>query len=71
MTEPLEARLNDALAAQNAAALIALYCEAAATANSDVQKGFFLTHAYVHALEIDAPEVQELRNRLVAMGRET
>lgn len=31
---------------------------------------FYLVHAYVHALEANAPESDEIRKRLVAHGRE-
>lgn len=72
----LAARLDAALAAvqRRTAAptvLIALYEEAAAAASEDTQRGFFLTHAYVHALETGDARADALRAQLRTMGRET
>lgn len=67
-------RLNRALlAAHDAgdrAALVGLYARAARLADGAEARGFFLTQAYVFALETGAPEVTPLRAELVAMGRE-
>lgn len=52
------------------AALIRLYTQAADLANSLDAACFFLTQAYVFALEAGADEAQALHARLVAHGRE-
>lgn len=66
----LDARLLDAHARGDRQALIRLYAEAADQANDETACGFYLTHAYVFALEAGAPEAAALHARLVAMGRE-
>ena len=65
----LDARLLEAHARDDRAALVALYSEAADAANTDEARGFYLTHAFVFALESGAPEVPALRARLQEMGR--
>lgn len=52
------------------AALITLYAQAADRANTLDAACFFLTHAYVFALEAGATEAAHLHARLVAHGRE-
>ena len=47
-----------------------LYREGADTAASDDAAYFFLTQAYVFALETNHPEAAALRERLAAGGRE-
>ena len=64
----LDARLLEAHAQGDTRALIALYTEAADTV-VDAQ-AFYLTHAYVFALECGAYEVPALRARLAALGSE-
>ena len=49
---------------------MALYTEAAETSVDADAAGFFLTHAYVWALELGDPAAANLRARLVAEGRE-
>ena len=71
MRDDLYARLLAAHAADDRAALIALYKEASEAADTPVARNFYLTHAYVFALEAGAPEAAELRARLVAYGAET
>lgn len=51
-------------------ALVRLYTEAADQANDVDAECFFLTHAYVFALEAGAPEAVDLHARLKAHGRE-
>ena len=68
--KPLEARLLAAHAADDREALVALYTEAADQSDEADARGFFLTHAYVFALELGAPQASALRQRLVEMGRE-
>lgn len=70
MTPDLDARMIAAHAARDQAALIALYTQAANEANDLNAACFFLTHAYVFALEAGAPDRAALHARLVAHGRE-
>lgn len=52
---------------------VALYRTAAdrAEARGDIEAAcFYLTHAFVHALQAGAPEAVELNRRLVVHGRE-
>lgn len=67
----LDAALLAAHAAGDGHRLAALYARAADAARDDASRGFFLTQAYVFALEAGAPVSRDLRARLVAMGRET
>lgn len=67
----LQARLLTAHATGDGVALVALYTEAADRAVTEEAAGFFLTHAYVHALELGHGNALALKARLVAMGRET
>lgn len=73
--DSLGARLDDALEQVRAGRarpdrLIPLYERAAREAAGEVQRGFFLTHAYVHALETGDARAEALRAELCAMGRE-
>ncbi len=70
MSATLDQRLLTAHARRDRAALVDLYREAADHAASDTAKGFYLTHAYVYALEIGHPEAEPLHDRLKQMGRE-
>lgn len=66
----LDARMLRAHAEDDRAALIRLYALAADGANDLDAACFYLTHAYVFALEAGAPEAPALHARLVAHGRE-
>ncbi|MFO8126578.1 hypothetical protein [Yoonia sp.] len=66
---PLHDRLLDAHARDDRAGLITLYAEAADTANDVNAACFFLTHAYVFALEKGDPVTDVLYQRLKAEGR--
>lgn len=66
----LDAALLAAHEAEDRPALIRLYTAAAELPGS-TGAAFYLTHAYVFALEAGATEVQGLRDRLVALGAET
>jgi hypothetical protein len=66
----LDAQLLAAHAAGDKAALVALYRQAADAAASQDETAFFLTNAYIYALEIGHDQAAALRARLVAMGRE-
>lgn len=67
----LNARLLEAHARGDHAALVGLYEEAAGSANDPVAAGFFLTHAYVFALELGDSRASALHARLKATGRES
>ena len=66
----LNARLLAAHDAGDTATLITLYQQAADAAASVDAACFYLTHAYVFALEANHPDVDLIRARLVAEGRE-
>lgn len=66
----LQARLLAAHGVGDQGALVGLYAQAANVARTDDEAGFFLTHAYVFALETGHKDAPTLRARLVAMGRE-
>jgi hypothetical protein len=70
MSGDLHSRMLAAHAGPDPAALIALYTEAADTANDMDASCFFLTHAYVFALEAGAPQACQLHQRLLSLGRE-
>ena len=53
------------------AALIALYAEASEGARGLTARRFYLTHAYVYALEAGSPEAVTMRGKLVDLGAET
>ena len=65
----LDDRLAAAHAAGDASELIAIYVEAADAAPDVDTACFFLTHAYVFALEAGDSRVSALRARLAAEGR--
>ena len=65
----LQRRLLDAHARDDRAGLVALYTEAADTANDIDAACFFLTHAYIYGLELDHPDVPRLYARLSEQGR--
>ena len=66
----LQDRLLAAHAAQDRRALVGLYTEAADSATDLDAACFFLTHAYVFALELGDPRAHALHARLKAEGRE-
>ncbi len=66
----LNAQLLAAHAAGDHLALVALYAQAADRSEDLDAACFFLTQAYVFALEQNAPQVAGLRARLAAEGRE-
>ena len=71
MRDDLDQRLLAAHAANDRTALISLYTEASEAAEHPVARNFYLTHAYVFALEAGLPIAAELRARLVEYGSET
>lgn len=66
----LHNRMLAAHAAGDLPALVALYSEAAATTADVDSVCFFLTHAYVFALELGDSRAAALRARLICHGRE-
>lgn len=66
----LNARLLTAHAKGDAADLVALYTQAADAANDAEAAAFYLTHAHVFACEINHPNTDALRQRLIEQGRE-
>lgn len=71
MRSDLDARLLAAHAAGDRAALIALYREASEASETATARRFYLTHAYIYALEAGSAEAPALRAKLVALGAET
>lgn len=74
MSDDLNARLLAAHAAGDRAALITLYEQAARAADADGEDeaaAFYMTHAYVFALEAGEDRAQALKAWLVERGRET
>lgn len=70
MAETLDQRLLAAHAREDLQALVALYAEAADAAQDDMARGFYLTNAYVYALDRGDTRAAELHARLKALGRE-
>lgn len=66
----LDARLLEAHARDDHPALVTLYSEAADTARDADAIGFYLTHAYIFALELGHPDAASLHARLKETGRE-
>ncbi len=66
----LDAALLDAHQRHDGAALVALYAQAADAAEDLDAACFYLTHAYVFALDTGDTRAGDLRARLVAHGRE-
>ena len=64
----LDAALLAAHAAGDRVALIRLYTDASEASDDAQAAAFYLTHAYVFALEAGAAEAPALRARLAAMG---
>ena len=68
--EALDGALRAAHLAGDGAALVGLYCRAAERVAERSARAFYLTHAYVFALETGDPRAADLRSRLRAMGCE-
>jgi hypothetical protein len=66
----LDAQLLAAHATNDTAQLVNLYTQAADAAGNIDTACFYLTHAYVFALEIGHSNTETLRARLVKHGRE-
>lgn len=70
MVETLDAQLLAAHDGDDRFALIRLYTQAADITNDIDAACFFLTYAYIFALEVGAPQAATLHARLKAHGRE-
>ncbi len=66
----LDAQLLAAHEVGDVAALVGLYEQAARNAQDEDARGFYLTHAYVFALEAGDVKADALRAELIKMGRE-
>ena len=66
----LEKRLLAAHTRDDRLALVSLYREAADNARDDTAEAFYLTHAYVFALEMGHEAAPALHKRLKQAGRE-
>ncbi len=65
----LDARLLAAHAEDDTAALITLYTEAGEQAPEEVARAFYLTHAFIYALEAGDARAGTLHANLKDMGR--
>jgi len=65
----LDAELLAAQTAGDVEALITLYTRASEEAVQDAARGFYLTHAYVFALEAGDARAEALAQELRAQGR--
>ncbi|MCH9824149.1 MULTISPECIES: hypothetical protein [Lentibacter] len=65
----LQTRLLSAHEKDDRKGLIALYTEAADQSNDMIERSFFLTHAFVFALEAGDMRAPLLHDRLREMGR--
>ena len=65
----LDDRLLAAHAREDRRALVTLYGEAGMTANDIDASCFYLTHAYIYALEMGHPDADSLHARLAKHGR--
>lgn len=70
MMNDLDAQMIAAHAVHDLRALVRLYTQAADQSNDVDAACFFLTHAYIFALEAGAIEAAALHARLKAHGRE-
>ncbi|MFK7875436.1 MAG: hypothetical protein AB8B71_06600 [Paracoccaceae bacterium] len=70
MSQSLDAALLAAHSARDTHQLVSLYVAAADSAQHDTARKFYLTHAYVFALETDHPKTGAIRDQLVVLGSE-
>ncbi|TLP64599.1 hypothetical protein FEE96_12430 [Parasedimentitalea maritima] len=66
----LETRLLAAHDKNDTSSLVDLYTEAANAASHQDASAFYLTQAYIYALDLGHRNSEHLRNRLVKLGRE-
>ncbi|MEM8592788.1 MAG: hypothetical protein AAGF13_09715 [Pseudomonadota bacterium] len=67
--EKLHEELLAAHIARDGEKMVALYTTAADQADDEDEEMFFLTHAYIFALEAGHPKAPALRQRLKEAGR--
>lgn len=65
----LDVQLLDAHARHDHPALVKLYTQAAETTRDTDAACFYLTHAYIFALELGHPDTPALHAQLAAHGR--
>ncbi len=65
----LDTRLLAAHAAGDGTALVRLYTEAADLTSDPEAAAFYLTHAWIWALDTGAPDAEALRHRLATANR--
>lgn len=70
MSFPLERALLDAHARDDKNRLVTLYAQAANEAVSCARRRFFLTHAYIFALDCGHRDASTLKSELVKLGAE-
>ena len=68
---PLDEKILQTHATGDTAALATLYAEAAKAQICETSRGFFLTQAYVFALDAGLADASHLRDLLIASGRES
>lgn len=71
MDDALHRELLTAHQMRDLPGLVTLYAQAAETSDDIDEMCFFLTHAYIFALDAGDARAANLRARLVAAGRET
>ncbi|WP_095589254.1 hypothetical protein [Actibacterium ureilyticum] len=71
MSRALDQAILDAHRDRDRRALVTLYTEAAQAAPDADARAYFLTFAYVYALETGTPQAGALHARLRGLGRET
>ena len=67
----LDEQLLKAHEDENKHLLVDLYQQAADQAVTDDAKYFYLTHAYIYALEMRHEDTEHLKAQLIAAGRES
>lgn len=70
MSDRLEADLLKAHATDDLSAFVTLYTQAADHCDNTDRACFFLTQAWIFALEIDDPRAVALKARLINCGRD-
>jgi hypothetical protein len=70
MSQSLDAAMLEAHLRQDLSALVGHYTEAADVAEDLDAECFYLTHAYIFALDFGDPRAKVLHQRLVEYGRD-
>lgn len=66
----LDAQLLAAHEANNRPELVRLYTQASEVSEDEDARGFYLTHAFVYALDAGMQEAMDLQKQLIELGRE-